>query len=160
RARSLLVVSELYVMTGEEATARVIAEEARQLSPSSQLAHRQVRGLITRDGDWGAVLEVLDAETHASAGPEARCHATLLGAETARRCLSDEEGSKKRVEQAIRVVPGDPRGHVQRFCEVLAAPDDGDERRASAAPSKVKIPDLPELAPLAIAAQQVLAHRG
>jgi len=157
RSRGLLVVSELYAMAGEEAIARAVAEEAQRLVPSSQLAHRQVRGLITRDGNWTAVLEVLDTETRACATPEARCHGALLGAEIARLCLSDEEGAKKRVEQALRVLPGDPRAHVQRLCEALAAPEPDDG--SPPAVVKVRIPDLPELAPLHEAAQQVLAHR-
>jgi tetratricopeptide (TPR) repeat protein len=164
RARALLVVSELYAMSGEEATARAVAEEARKLAPSSPLAHRQVRGLVTRDGDWSAVLEVLDAETHASATPEAKCHGELLGAEIARICLSDGDGAKKRVEQALRSSPADPRAHVQRFCDALAAEldeatSDGSVPKPAPA-TRVKLPDLPELGPLPGAAQQVLAHRG
>jgi cellulose synthase operon protein C len=158
RARGLLTVSELYAMSGEEATARTIADEARSLAPSSPLIHRQVRGLITRDGDWAAVLEVLDAETRASTTAEAKCHGSLLGAEIARLCLSDEEGAKKRVEQAHRAMPGDPRAHVQRFCEALAAAEP--EEGAQSPLAKMKIPELPELGPLPEAAQQVLAHRG
>ncbi len=159
KARGLLVVSELYAMSGEEQTARAVAEEARALAPSSPLAHRQVRGLVTRDGgSFATVLDALDEETRASATPEAKCHGLLLGAEIARICLSDEEGSKKRVEQALRTVPGDPRAHVQRFCEALAAPEP--EEGAPAPATRVKIPELPELGQLAEAAQQVLAHRG
>ncbi len=158
RARGLLLVSELYAMAGEEGTARTVAEEVQRLAPSSPLAHRQVRGLVTRDGDWAAVLDVLDTETRAAATPEARCHGALFGAEIARLCLSDDEGAKKRVDQALRVLPGDPRAHVQRFCEALATPDPDDG--TPPAVTKVQIPNLPELAPLPEAAQQVLAHRG
>jgi cellulose synthase operon protein C len=158
RARGLLVVSELLAMAGEEATARAVAEEARGLAPSSPLAHRQVRGLITRDGDWAAVLEALDAETRAATTTEARCHGALLGAEIARLRLSDEEGAKKRVEQAQRAMPADPRAHVQRFCEALAAADPEDGTPSPVA--RLKIPELPELSALHDAAAQVLAHRG
>jgi lipopolysaccharide biosynthesis regulator YciM len=158
RARALLVVSELYAMTGEEPTARAVAEEAQKLAPSSPLAHRQVRGLITREGDWANVQEVLEVETRAATTPAARCHGSLLGAEIARLGLSDEEGSKKRVEQALRFTPGDPRAHVQRIGEALAAPDP--EEGTPSPLLRLRVPDLPELAPLAEAVQQVLAHRG
>src|SRR6185437_3169197 len=107
----------------------------------------------TRDGgSFAAVLDALDEETRASATPEAKCHGLLLGAEIARICLSDEEGSKKRVEQALRTMPDDPRAHVQRFCEALAAPEP--EEGAPAPATRVKIGELPELAHLAEAAQQ------
>ena len=158
RARGLLVVSELFAMAGEEATARTVAETARTLAPSSPLAHRQVRGLITRDGDWSAVLEALDNETRAATTTEARCHGAALGAEIARLRLGDEEGAKKRIEQAQRAMPGDPRAHVQRFCEALASPDP--EAGEASPVAKVKFPELAELAPLQDAAGQVLAHRG
>jgi cellulose synthase operon protein C len=158
RARALLTVSELYAMAGEEAPAREVAEEAQRLAPGSPLTHRQVRGLVTRGGDWAAVQEVLDAETRVAQSPAAKCHGSLLGAEIARIALSDEEGAKKRVDQALRVMQGDPRAHVQRFCEALAAPqpDEG----AHAPVTRVKIPELPELSALSEAAHDVLALRG
>jgi lipoprotein NlpI len=155
RARALLTVSELYAMAGEEATARTIAEEAAKLK--SPLAHRQVRGLVTREGNWQAVQEVLDVETSAASTPAAKTHGLLLGAEIARLCLSDEEGAKKRAEQAHRLMPTDPRAHVQKLCEALAAPDPEDGHPPV---TKVRIPELPELGELPAAAQQVLAHRG
>jgi lipopolysaccharide biosynthesis regulator YciM len=157
RARALLTVSELYAMAGEEAVAREVAEEAQKLAPTAPLAHRQVRGLVTRGGDWAAVQEVLDAETRAASTPAAKVHGSLLGAEIARLALSDEEGYKKRLDQALRTMQGDPRAHVQRFCEALAAPD---PEEGHAPVTRVKVPDLPELSALGEAAQQVLAHRG
>jgi tetratricopeptide (TPR) repeat protein len=157
RASGLLVVSELLSMSGEAARARGVAEEARELVPSMPLAHRQVRGLLAREGDWAGVLEVLDAETRTTSSPAARCHGALLGAEIARVSLGDEEDAKKRVEQALRADPSDPRAYIQRFCEVLATPD------AEEGPlplSKLRISEAPELGPLADAMQQVIAHRG
>lgn len=157
RGRALLTVSELYAMVGEDPTARAVAEEAQKLA-ASPLAYRQVRGLMERDGDWAGVLEALDAETRAAATPAARCHGTLLGAEIARLRLSDEEGAGKRIEQALRVSPADPRASVQRLGEALAAPDPDD---GSPAPvSRFRLLDHPELAPLADALAQILAHRG
>ncbi len=45
RPRALLAVSELFAMAGEEATAKQIAEETRELAPSMALAHQQVRAV-------------------------------------------------------------------------------------------------------------------
>jgi tetratricopeptide (TPR) repeat protein len=162
RARTLVVVSELFAMAGEEATARGVAEEALAIAPSSPFAHRQLRGLASRDGNWASVLEAVDAETRAAATPEARCHGSLFGAEIARICLEDEDGAKKRVDQAQRVAPADPRPYLARFCEALAAPEpDAEEGEAKvSAVTKVKIPELPELGLLFAAAQLTLAHRG
>lgn len=158
RARALLVVSELYAMAGEEAIARAVADEAREIAPSLPLPHRQARGLLAREGDWAGVLEVLETESKSIPTPEARCHSALFGAEIARIIQSDDEGAKKRLDQAQRVVPEDPRAHVQRLAEALAAadPEDG----APSPLTKVRIPDAPQLAPLAEAMRQVAAHRG
>ncbi|KYF63697.1 hypothetical protein BE15_32195 [Sorangium cellulosum] len=51
RSRALLPVAELYVMAGEDATARAVAAEARDLAPGLVFAHRQHRGLLMREGD-------------------------------------------------------------------------------------------------------------
>jgi lipopolysaccharide biosynthesis regulator YciM len=157
RGRALLPVSELYAMAGEEALAKTVAEEAQKLAATA-LSHRQVRGMLAREGDWAATLEVLDAETRVAATPAARAHGTLLGAEIARLCLSDDEGARKRVEQATRTTPGDPRAHVQRLAEALAAPEvEGDLQSPV---TRFRLPDAPELAPLDEALHQILAHRG
>ncbi|WP_437590787.1 hypothetical protein [Sorangium sp. So ce1000] len=158
RARALLPVAELYVMAGEDATARAIAAEARDLSPSLIFAHRQLRGLLMREGDLPAALEALESETRVLGTPAARCHNLVLGAELSRISLADPEGAHKRLELAARTHPADPRAHVQRFCEALAAPDT--DAAASTAIGKFRLPDAPELAPLAAASAQVAAHRG
>ncbi|WP_437279620.1 tetratricopeptide repeat protein [Sorangium sp. So ce375] len=158
RARALLPVAELYVMAGEDATARAIAAEARDLAPSLIFAHRQLRGLLMREGDLPAALEALESETRVLGTPAARCHNLVLGAELARISLADPEGAHRRLELAARTHPADPRAHVQRFCEALAAPDS--DAAASAVIAKFRLPDAPELAPLAAASAQVAAHRG
>ncbi|MGK3997113.1 hypothetical protein [Sorangium sp. So ce1024] len=158
RARALLPVAELYVMAGEDATARAVAAEARDLSPGLVFAHRQLRGLLMREGDLPAALDAIEAETRILATPAARCHNLVLGAELSRVSLADPEGAHKRMELAARIHPVDPRPHVQRFCEALAAPDS--DAAASAAIAKFRVPDAPELAPLAAACAQVAAHRG
>jgi lipopolysaccharide biosynthesis regulator YciM len=156
RGRALLTVSELYAMAGEDKLARETAEEAQRQSPSP-LSHRQVRGLMAREGEWAGVLEVLDTETRAAATPAARAHGALFGAEIARITLNDDEGAKKRVEQALRMQPSDPRAHVQRLAEALAAPDPDDNSPVPI--TRVRLPDAPELAPLSDALHQILAHR-
>ncbi|WP_044985495.1 tetratricopeptide repeat protein [Sorangium cellulosum] len=157
RARALLPVAELYVMAGEDATARAIAAEARELAPSLIFAHRQLRGLLMREGDLPAALDALEAETRILGTPAARCHNLVLGAELSRISLADPDGAHKRLELAARMHPADPRPHVQRFCEALAAPDSDAQASAIA---KFRLPDAPELAPLAAACAQVASHRG
>ncbi len=155
RARALLTVSELYAMAGDDETSRVVAHEARELAPTSPLAHRQLRGSLARDGDWQGALAALDAETRVAPTAAARCHGLWLGSEIARLRLGDREAARKRAEHAVRAAPADPRGHLQRFAEGLADPS-GDAEIV-----KIKLPPEPaELAPLASAFADVLAHRG
>ncbi|WP_437677632.1 hypothetical protein [Sorangium sp. So ce131] len=158
RARALLPVAELFVMAGEDATARAVAAEARDLAPGLIFAHRQLRGLLMREGDMLATLEAMESETRILGAPAARCHNLALGAEISRIALADPEGAHKRLELAARTHPADPRPHVQRFCEALAAPDA--DAAASATIAKFRLPDAPELAPLGAACAQVAAHRG
>ncbi len=157
RPRALLAVSELFAMAGEEATAKQIAEETRELAPTMALAHQQVRALVVREADFRGVLDTLDAEARAVHVPAVRAHTTTLGAEVALLRIGDPDAAAKRIELSIRAQANDPRGHVQRFCEALAAaePDAG----APPAIAKVHIPDVPQLAGLVAAAAQVAAHR-
>ncbi|MFO0589855.1 MAG: hypothetical protein U0441_20105 [Polyangiaceae bacterium] len=157
RSRSLLAVSELFAMAGEEATAKQIAEETRELAPTMALAHQQVRALVVREADFRGVLDTLDAQARAVHIPAVRTHTTAVGAEVARLRIGDADAAAKRVELSIRAQAQDPRGHVQRFCEALGAPDP--EPGAPAAIAKVHIPDVPQLASLVHAAAQVAAHR-
>jgi hypothetical protein len=158
KARALLTVSELYAMAGEEATARTIATEARNLAPSLALAHRQLRGLLDREGDSKAVLDALDAEMRVLPTPAAKCHSVLLGAEISRLRLSEPEAAKKRFELAARTMPSDPRAHLQRFCEALAATD-ADPSSPAQLP-RMPLPDAKGIAPLGKAFTQVAANRG
>lgn len=157
RARALLAVSELYAMAGEEPIAKQVAEETRDLAPTMALAHQQVRALLLREADFRATLESLDSEARAVHIPAVRSHTTSLGAEVARLRLGDPDAAGKRVELSIRAQAHDPRGHVQRFCEALGAPDP--EAGALPAFAKVHVPDAPPLAPLVAATAQVAAHR-
>lgn len=157
RARSLLAVSELFAMAGEESTAKQLAEETRDLAPTMALAHEQVRALLVREADFRAMLDSLDGEARAVHIPAVRSHTTSLGAEVARLRLGDPDAAGKRIELSIRAQAHDPRGHVQRFCEALAEPDPEDG--AAPAYARVHIPDLAPLAPLAAGAAQVASHR-
>jgi cellulose synthase operon protein C len=157
QARGLLVVSELFAMSGEEARARAAADESRAIAPSMPLAYRQVRGLLARESEWGSVLEVLDAEARALPTPESRVHSALLAAEICRISLGDAEGAKKRLDLAQRVLPSDPRTYLQRFSDLLAEPEGTD---IAASTAKLRLPDASELGPFAQATQQVLANRG
>ncbi len=152
RARALVAVSEIYAMAGEEQTARTIAAEARDLAPSSPLAHRQLRGLLARDQDWQGTVEVLDAEARVSPTPASRCHAAVLGAEVLRIRQEDEEGAQKRMDLAERGLASDPRAHVQRFCAALGGADEGF--------TKIRAPQAAELSALRDAFTQVAIHRG
>ncbi|MRG95799.1 hypothetical protein [Polyangium spumosum] len=152
RAKALVAVSEIYAMAGEEQTARAIAAEARELAPSSPLAHRQLRGLLARDQDWQGTVEVLDAEARVSPTPASRAHAAVLGAEVLRIRQEDEEGAQKWFDLAQRAHAADPRPHVQRFCEALASADDSF--------TKVRAPEASELSALRDAFTQVAIHRG
>lgn len=157
RARALLTVSELHAITGDEAAARTLASRAREASSSLALAHRQLRGLLEREGDSKAILDALDVETRAMRTPAAKAHSVIVGAEIARVRLSDPEGSKKRYEQAARTAPSDPRAHLQRFCEALAASDA--DPSAPAALPRIPLPSSGDIAPLGRAFAQVAAHR-
>ncbi len=159
RSRILLVASELAALAGEEPLALELAGEARDLTPSSPLAQRQVRGLYQRDGEWNAAVEVLDVEARLAPTPEARAHASLVAAEILRQKLDDREGSGKRLDAAARALPGDPRPVVQRFCDAIADADLQGEGAVGAALARVRVPDAPGLAPLAGAFAEVALLR-
>ncbi|MEZ4300208.1 MAG: hypothetical protein R3B70_35000 [Polyangiaceae bacterium] len=157
RQSALLAISELYAMAGEEATAKEVAEQTRELAPTMALAHQQVRAMLVREADFRAILESLDSEARAVHISAVRAHTTSLGAEVARLRLGDPDAAGKRVELSIRAEQKDPRGHVQRFCEALAQPDPDDG--SIPAYARVHIPDAEQLAPLSAAVAQVGAHR-
>jgi tetratricopeptide (TPR) repeat protein len=150
RARALMVVAELYAQAGEEETARTIAREARDTAPTLPLAGVALRGLLVRDSDFRAALDAAESEMRTAASPEARVHAALMGAELSRIKLGEQEIAQKRLDVALRVMPTDPRAHLQRFAEALAA---------GAVPVRPKLADAPALEPLFTALAQVTALR-
>ncbi len=156
RASALLAVSELFAMAGEEATAKTIAEQTRDLQPAMALAHQQLRSVASREADFRAMLDTLDGEARAVHIPAVRAHTTSLGAEVARLRLGEPDAANKRIELSIRAQGTDPRGHVQRFCEALAAAETED----SPSPlTKIHLPEGPQLAELAAGTAQVATHR-
>ncbi|MCC6648642.1 MAG: hypothetical protein IT374_24130 [Polyangiaceae bacterium] len=150
RARGLLVASELSAMAGDEARAEALAGEARELSPQHPLVLRQLRGRATRDRDVAALSPLVEAEGRSAPTPAGRLHAALFGAALA-RAAGDEDTATKRLEQAARVSPADPRAHVERVSGELATPEK---------PPRHRIPDVEALQPLAGAVAELAALRG
>lgn len=153
RARLLLTASELYAIAGEDTAAADIAAEAHQLAPNLPLVIRQHRALVARTAGWQSAIDLLDTEVRHMPTPEGRSHAAWLGAEVARVVLDDPAGAKKRVDQALRAAPADPRPSVQRFSEALAAGGD------PATLAKIKPSDPQTLASIGGAFAQVIAFR-
>ncbi len=151
KARALLVASELWAMAGETARARDAASDATLATPSMPLAHRQVRWLAAAEDDWAAVATALETETRASPTPEARAHASLLSAELHRLVLGDTTAAKRKLEQAARALPSDPRAHVMKLAEQLGQ---------SADVPRVRWPEAPALATLVQATHQLVRQRG
>ena len=124
RARTLLVVSELYAICGEDERANAAAREARQLDAKNPLAHRQVRGGSFGRAPWAEIADDLDAEARVAPTPEARTHALGLAAEVYRLGQGDAEGARKRFDQLDRIAPGDLRASLSRLVEALKAEGD------------------------------------
>jgi hypothetical protein len=144
KARGLLLASELFARAGDDLRAHDLAVEARDLAPTHPLPHRQARAISVQEGDWNAVTQALQGEGRAASTPAARVHGALLGAEIARIAQNDKDLANKRLEQAIRAAPSDPRGYLTRLCTALGE---------SEPLPKIRWPDGPELAPLAEATQ-------
>ena len=124
RAQALAVVVELLAMSGEEARAHEVAEEAFELGPNCPIVQRQLRGLRIREGDWQGVLEQLDAEGRAAPSPQAQAHAYCLGAAISRLALGDQEGATKRYDLARGVNHEDLRPYVFQLAQGLASADE------------------------------------
>jgi tetratricopeptide (TPR) repeat protein len=151
RARMLLAVSEILAMVGDDDRADELATEARDLAPQSPFAHRQARAKAARERAFADLVPALEAEGRVAPTPSARVHAALLAAEIARVVTSDPESVAKRLELAIRAVPGDPRAHVQKLATELATPEKA---------PKYRWPDAPSLQPLVDASAYLAALRG
>lgn len=151
RARALLVVSELLAMSGEEERAQSLAEEVRELAPTLPLAHRQVRARAIRERDVDGALPTLEIEAKSSGTAAGRAHAAIFAAELLRQVNRDSDGAFKKLDQAARLFPSDPRPHLLR-----AAVDLG----KAATPSRYRWPEEPSLTALVAATRTLNALRG
>jgi predicted Zn-dependent protease len=151
KARGLLVASELQALAGDGAHAQSLAGEARDLAPTHPLPHRQARAASMQEGDFNAVVQALQNESRSASTPAARAHGALLAAEIARIVHGDKDLSNKRLEQAIRALPSDPRGQVTRLATALGESD---------SVPKIRWPEEAELAPLVEATQTLARWRG
>jgi tetratricopeptide (TPR) repeat protein len=150
RAGLLLTVSELWSMTGDDELAAEAAAEAIALAPQQPFAHRQARAGAARNGDAEAMLRGLDAEARVAPSPQARAHAAFVGAEIC-RATGDREGASKRLDQAARAHPADPRPHVVRAAPVFGEPGPAPQHRWA---------DSMALAPFVHASTSLAAMRG
>jgi cellulose synthase operon protein C len=123
KARGLLVASEIHAMLGDAARAQALAVEARDIAPNHPLVHRQARATFMRDGDWSAVAQTLQSENRTAATPAAKVHGALLAAGIARLASDDPELSNKRLDQAMRAAPTDPRPYLGRLATAIAEGD-------------------------------------
>jgi hypothetical protein len=151
RARALLSCSEIAAILGQMDHARSLAVEARDLAPTVALAHRQARLLIGRGREADGWIEALDLEVKMTPAGPARIHSALLGAD-ALRAAGEEEASAKRYDQAARISAADVRAALARAARALS--------RDETASASLRLPDAPELAPLAEAIAAVLRLRG
>ncbi len=153
RSRLLLVASELFAQGGEDDLAASTAREANQLAPNLAFPLRQHRAMSVRAGDWQQATEGLETEVRHMPTPEARAHAAWMLAEVSRIILQDDAGYKKRVEQAARAQPQDPRPVVSKFVEAVRSQD-------PAQIGKLKLSDPDALAELGAGIGIVAGLRG
>lgn len=151
RGRALLACSEILATVGERERAQALAAEARDLAPSLALAHRQARALMPSPPDPEDHLEALDAEIKMTPAGAARVHSTLLAAD-ALRAAGDDEASAKRLDQAARITASDVRASLARAVRALG--------RGETTSAALRLPETPELAPIAEGIHAALRLRG
>ncbi len=151
RARGLLAASEIRAILGESEAAEILAREAAATAPQLAMAPRQARALAPLPRDAAMLADALDAEGRQSPTQAGRIHDALLAADVL-RLAGDSDGATKRWDQAVRIAPSDPRAPLGRAAERLA-------RRVLSHPT-LRLPDAPELAPLAEATARALKIRG
>ncbi len=152
RAHALVSCSELLATLGDRDRAELLAAEARDLSPTLALAHRQARALMPSLPGPRAYLEALDAEIKVTPAGPGRAHSMLLAASAATDA-GDEDDADTRLEQTVRMVPKDVRATVARIARTLG-------RRDAAKVASLRISGTGELAPIAEALQTCLRLRG
>jgi tetratricopeptide (TPR) repeat protein len=125
RSRVLLAVSEMKAIVGDHSEASKLAEQARELTPQSALAHGQVRAIARAvdarsgqrvSGEAAALL----AEEASVTLPACKQHAALLAAEVL-RLGGDQEGALLKVSRVADA--GDVRGLALRAAFGLAQGD-------------------------------------
>lgn len=151
RARGLLACSEIAATVGEREQAQTLAAEARDLAPSLALAHRQARALMPSPPDPDDYVEALDAEVKMTPAGPARVHSALLTAEALQAAGHADEATK-RLDQAARTSSSDVRAAIARAARALG--------RGELSHAALRLPEAPELAPVAEAIHTLLRLRG
>jgi len=151
KARALLVASEHFALVGDISKARSVASEIHAVQPTMTLGSRQLRWLAAAEQDHKAVAGALELETRASPTPLARAHAANLAADIQRVCFDDVAGARRKLDLAARVLPSDPRPYTLRMAEQLGQ---------TAAPPRLRWPEIEELAPLVRVADELERLRG
>lgn len=151
RARALVVVSELWAMSGRLDLARRAAELALAAAPSTPLVGRQARWLAAVANDFGTVARALDLEARSSPNADTRVHAALLAGEVYRLRLKDGALAQRWRDLAEKTRPADPRAPLDRVAHALAA---GHE------PPAVPAHNVPELQVLIASAYDAARRRG
>ncbi|MBM4357244.1 MAG: hypothetical protein FJ096_03960 [Deltaproteobacteria bacterium] len=119
RASTLLVVSELLAIGGENEEAEKVALEALSLAPNSPMVQRQVRGILATRRQWPEVINHLSRELRTAPTAESRAHAAFLAAEVARVAQSDMQSASRFVDRAVAASPDDVRGPLARWVLAL-----------------------------------------
>ncbi len=151
RARGLLVCSELLATLGDREKAFSLAAEGRDVAPTVVLSHRQARALMSWPPDPDDHLEALDAEARAGPAGGARVHSMLLAVD-ALRMTGNDRAAGARVDEALRVAPGDSRVAVALAIRALSA--------SGPAGSVSRLPDAPQVVAIARATASCLQLRG
>ncbi|MEZ4373369.1 MAG: hypothetical protein R3B07_21275 [Polyangiaceae bacterium] len=149
RTRCLVVASELWAMAGDDERARKAAQAATK-GQKHPLAQRQQRWLTQATEEWSQVAVALDQEAITSPTPESRAHSAYFCAEINRVVLEDADAASKKLDNAQRLAPSDPRAYVFKLARELAA--------GSAAPN-VRLPDSPELGAIRAAQTSIATRR-
>lgn len=148
-ARCLLAASELRAILGDLEGATRLADAALALVPHAPMAHRQRRGLASFEAS--ELVPLLDAEMQMAPTPASKLHASLLASDALARS-SDDEAAAKRLEQAARLAPTDPRVVALRAARSLSK---GEFNHVS-----LRIPEGEVMGPFAAAVGTLLRLRG
>ncbi|NRA32853.1 MAG: hypothetical protein HRU17_05885 [Polyangiaceae bacterium] len=121
RSRLLLAASELFAGCGDNAAAARTAQVSTQANRKNHLASRQVRTLAAVEADWDGVLRALEIESRTSPTAESKAHAAHMSAEIHRVLRDDSAAASKKLDQAQRALPADPRAPALKLALLLGA---------------------------------------